>query len=128
EVAAVLERHDVPRLRREYLRLAARAETTQGPDGLARAKVLLEQLVALSPVGPGPGRAGLASAWVELARVRRDLGDEEGAEDGVRRALAEDPTSQPALRLRGDLALARRRWKEAEEAFTAALPSPGTEP
>jgi tetratricopeptide (TPR) repeat protein/tRNA A-37 threonylcarbamoyl transferase component Bud32 len=112
EVAAINDRHGLPRLRRDYLELAAGAAAAEGAAGLPRARALLEQLVALAPS---------ADAWVSLARVRRDLGDDGAADDAIRRALALDPRSAAALRFRGDAFLARRRWKDAEEALTSAL-------
>lgn len=120
ELAPVFARHDLGALRREHLRLAARAAAAAGtPEALCRAKALLEELVArLPPDAPAVARA---EVHVELARARRDLGEREAAEQAVAAALAIVPRFAPAERIRGELALETRRWADAEDALGAAL-------
>ncbi len=117
EVRRILNGRGLPQRRRDVLRLRGRAEAARGDLGPAAAR--FEELVALDP--------GDADAWVELAALRRRLGDDPGAETALERAVAARPEHGPAHRLRGEVLLERggaRSAAEAVKAFSAAIASP----
>jgi tetratricopeptide (TPR) repeat protein/tRNA A-37 threonylcarbamoyl transferase component Bud32 len=114
EVAAIVVKHDLGALRREWLRVAAAASSRRGSAaGYEGAVRLLDELIRLAPDD--------AAAWTDLAVTRRAMGDLQGADDAAAKALAIEPRSVAALRQRGEVALLRRRFQEAEAHLGAAL-------
>jgi len=114
EVAAMVARSDLATLRREWLRISAAAAAGRGTrEGLAAAREGLTTLLALTP--------GDAAAWTDLASVLQALGLPQAADDAAAKALAISPRLGPALRLRGRIALERRRFEDAEVFFGAAI-------
>ena len=104
---------------------AAGAETAAAAGDWALAQSRWQRLLDLA------GCAAPASVSVSLARCRREVGDLLGAEATLASALAQHPEDVQLLceyallaALRGEQAMARKRWQQALAA-SAAVPAAG---
>lgn len=93
--------------------LMQQAAAGMGTRNFGVASLLLDEVVGLAP--------GFAEGWNRRATLRFMMGDYAGSEEDIAKVLALEPRHFGALSGRAMIHMAAQRWREALEAYRAAL-------
>ena len=93
--------------------LMQQAAAGMGTRNFGVASLLLDEVVGLAPA--------FAEGWNRRATLRFMMGDYAGSEEDIAKVLALEPRHFGALSGRAMIHMAAQRWREALEAYRAAL-------